>query len=245
MASVHNLIVKRGEAEILKNFSAEFPEHQVTAVSGRSGCGKTTLLSVLLNLLPADSGEIHGFQKPSAVFQEDRLLPYLTAAKNISVAAGCTETAAEKALLQVGFDPEDLKKNAVQLSGGMARRVSIVRAMLTSGDAVLLDEPFKGLDDLTREKVMQFVKENLKNRTTILVTHDPRDANDLRTVVNHRAATLKVFDPTFFQKVGRFPQKANFFACIKIRKGEQTVQWTVCSWKTLLRGVRWICIANP
>ena len=172
MASVHNLIVKRGEAEILKNFSAEFPEHQVTAVSGRSGCGKTTLLSVLLNLLPADSGEIHGFQKPSAVFQEDRLLPYLTAAKNISVAAGCTETAAEKALLQVGFDPEDLKKNAVQLSGGMARRVSIVRAMLTSGDAVLLD-------DLTREKVMQFVKENLKNRTTILVTHDPRDAKDL------------------------------------------------------------------
>ena len=104
MASVHNLIVKRGEAEILKNFSAEFPEHQVTAVSGRSGCGKTTLLSVLLNLLPVDSGEIHGFQKPSAVFQEDRLLPYLTAAKNISVAAGCTETAAEKALLQVGFD---------------------------------------------------------------------------------------------------------------------------------------------
>ena len=189
MASVHNLIVKRGEAEILKNFSAEFPEHQVTAVSGRSGCGKTTLLSVLLNLLPADSGEIHGFQKPiqrpsrlGVVFQEDRLLPYLTAAKNISVAAGCTETVAEKALLQVGFDPEDLKKNAVQLSGGMARRVSIVRAMLTSGDAVLLDEPFKGLDGLTREKVMQFVKENLKNRTTILVTHDPRDAKDLKAV---------------------------------------------------------------
>ena len=181
MASVHNLIVKRGEAEILKNFSAEFPEHQVTAVSGRSGCGKTTLLSVLLNLLPADSGEIHGFQKPSAVFQHvlSSRAPPLTAAKNISVAAGCTETAAEKALLQVGFDPEDLKKNAVQLSGGMARRVSIVRAMLTSGDAVLLDEPFKGLDDLTREKVMQFVKENLKNRTTILVTHDPRDAKDL------------------------------------------------------------------
>lgn len=95
---------------------------------------------------------------------------------------GARKPAAEKALLQVGFDPEDLKKNAVQLSGGMARRVSIVRAMLTSGDAVLLDEPFKGLDDLTREKVMQFVKENLKNRTTILVTHDPRDAKDLKAV---------------------------------------------------------------
>ena len=160
----------------------EIEEGSFTLITGATGCGKTTLLFVLLNLLPADSGEIHGFQKPSAVFQEDRLLPYLTAAKNISVAAGCTETAAEKALLQVGFDPEDLKKNAVQLSGGMARRVSIVRAMLTSGDAVLLDEPFKGLDDLTREKVMQFVKENLKNRTMILVTHDPRDAKDLAAV---------------------------------------------------------------
>lgn len=179
MASVHDLTVKRGETEIFKNFSAEFPEHEITAVFGRSGCGKTTLLSVLLNLLPADSGEINGFQKPSAVFQEDRLLPYLTAAKNISVAAGCTEKTAESALLQVGFDPEDLKKNAVQLSGGMARRVSIVRAMLTDGDAVLLDEPFKGLDDQTREKVIAFVKNERKSRTTILVTHDPRDAKEL------------------------------------------------------------------
>ena len=85
----------------------------------------------------------------------------------------------QKSALQVGFDPEDLKKNAVQLSGGMARRVSIVRAMLTSGDAVLLDEPFKGLDDQTREKVVQFVKETRQHRTLILVTHDPRDAKDL------------------------------------------------------------------
>ena len=176
---VRKLTVGYGAAWVLDQVSLQIGAGEFVGIVGCTGCGKTTLLSVLLNLLPADSGEIHGFQKPSAVFQEDRLLPYLTAAKNISVAAGCTETAAEKALLQVGFDPEDLKKNAVQLSGGMARRVSIVRAMLTSGDAVLLDEPFKGLDDLTREKVMQFVKENLKNRTTILVTHDPRDAKDL------------------------------------------------------------------
>ena len=110
MASVHNLIVKRGEAEILKNFSAEFPEHQVTAVSGRSGCGKTTLLSDLLNLLPADSGEIHGFQKPSAVFQEDRLLPYLTAAKNISVAAGARKRPQKKRFCRSGSTPRTSKR---------------------------------------------------------------------------------------------------------------------------------------
>ena len=178
MASVHNLIVKRGEAEILKNFSAEFPEHQVTAVSGRSGCGKTTLLSVLLNLLPADSGEIHGFQKPSAVFQEDRLLPYLTAAKNISVAAGCTETAAEKALLQVGFDPEDLKKNAVQLSGGMAQRAAIARSLVTKPEILLLDEPFAALDALTRIQMQQEVRrlQATSGITMVLVTHDIDEA---------------------------------------------------------------------
>lgn len=64
--------------------------------------------------------------------------------------------------------------------------------MLTSGDAVLLDEPFKGLDDQTREKVVQFVKENLKNRTTILVTHDPRDAKDLKAVKIHRDGNGKI-----------------------------------------------------
>ena len=166
---------------VLRDFSLTMESGGHLCLMGPSGCGKTTLLRLLMALERPDGGGIAGLDglRMSAVFQEDRLLPYLTAAKNISVAAGCTETAAEKALLQVGFDPEDLKKNAVQLSGGMARRVSIVRAMLTSGDAVLLDEPFKGLDDLTREKVMQFVKENLKNRTTILVTHDPRDAKDL------------------------------------------------------------------
>ena len=166
---------------VLRDFSLTMESGEHLCLMGPSGCGKTTLLRLLMALERPDGGGIAGLDglRMSAVFQEDRLLPYLTAAKNISVAAGCTETAAEKALLQVGFDPEDLKKNAVQLSGGMARRVSIVRAMLTSGDAVLLDEPFKGLDDLTREKVMQFVKENLKNRTTILVTHDPRDAKDL------------------------------------------------------------------
>jgi len=176
---IDDITVCYGTQTVLSHFSLCLPQSGVVALMGPSGVGKTTLLRVLMGLETPQSGTVERPETPAYLFQEDRLLPYLTAAKNISVAAGCTETAAEKALLQVGFDPEDLKKNAVQLSGGMARRVSIVRAMLTSGDAVLLDEPFKGLDDLTREKVMQFVKENLKNRTTILVTHDPRDAKDL------------------------------------------------------------------
>ena len=145
---------------------------KTVGIVGESGCGKTTLLSVLLNLLPVDSGEILGFQKPSAVFQEDRLLPYLTAAKNISVAAGCTETAAEKALLQVGFDPEDLKKNAVQLSGGMAQRVTIALAACSRARLLIADEPTNGLDEAGRAQFFALLDSIFPDAAKLIITHD-------------------------------------------------------------------------
>ena len=188
MAKVENLTVQYGGTAVLENFSAEFPDGGVTAVSGRSGCGKTTLLAVLLGLLRPDGGTVSGFRQPSAVFQEDRLLPFLSAEKNIAVTAGCTEAEAGEALLSVGFDAADRGKRAFELSGGMARRVAIVRAMLAPGDAVLLDEPFKkGLDERTRAQVVRFVCENRRGRTMVVVTHDPRDAEAL-----HAAHTVQM-----------------------------------------------------
>lgn len=187
MAKVENLTVQYGGTAVLENFSAEFPDGGVTAVSGRSGCGKTTLLAVLLGLLRPDGGMVSGFRQPSAVFQEDRLLPFLSAEKNIAVTAGCTEAEAGEALLSVGFDAADRGKRAFELSGGMARRVAIVRAMLAPGDAVLLDEPFKGLDERTRAQVVRFVCENRRGRTMVVVTHDPRDAEAL-----HAAHTVQM-----------------------------------------------------
>ena len=187
MAKVENLTVQYGGTAVLENFSAEFPDGGVTAVSGRSGCGKTTLLAVLLGLLRPDGGTVSGFRQPSAVFQEDRLLPFLSAEKNVAVTAGCTEAEAGEALLSVGFDAADRGKRAFELSGGMARRVAIVRAMLAPGDAVLLDEPFKGLDERTRAQVVRFVCENRRGRTMVVVTHDPRDAEAL-----HAAHTVQM-----------------------------------------------------
>ena len=187
MAKVENLTVQYGGTAVLENFSAEFPDGGVTAVSGRSGCGKTTLLAVLLGLLRPDGGTVSGFRQPSAVFQGDRLLPFLSAEKNIAVTAGCTEAEAGEALLSVGFDAADRGKRAFELSGGMARRVAIVRAMLAPGDAVLLDEPFKGLDERTRAQVVRFVCENRRGRTMVVVTHDPRDAEAL-----HAAHTVQM-----------------------------------------------------
>ena len=76
--------------------------------------------------------------------------------------------------------PKDaLPRPVRELSGGQRRRVELARAFAAPGELVLLDEPFKGLDDKTREKVVRFVKETRQHRTMILVTHDPRDAKDL------------------------------------------------------------------
>lgn len=179
MAEVKNLTVRYGKNAVLKDFSAEFPSGKVTAISGRSGCGKTTLLSVVAGLLRPSHGVCSGFGTCSVLFQEDRLLPFLTAAKNLTVTTGCTESEANAALQQVGFHAEDNGKIASALSGGMARRVAIVRAILAESDTLILDEPFKGLDDKTRTEVLAFVNTNRRGRTTLVVTHDPRDAEDL------------------------------------------------------------------
>lgn len=180
MSEVKNLTVRYGKNTVLKNFSAEFPNGKVTAISGRSGCGKTTLLSAMAGLLRPSHGILDGFGTCSVLFQEDRLLPFLTAAKNLTVTTGCTEAEANAALQQVGFHAEDNGKIASELSGGMARRVAIVRAILAKSDTLILDEPFKGLDDTTRADVLRFVNANRHGRTTIVVTHDPRDAEDLQ-----------------------------------------------------------------
>lgn len=179
MAEVKGITVKYGKSVILSDFSADFKDGAVTLISGRSGCGKTTLISVILGLVRPLSGCVSGFGACSALFQEDRLLPFLTAVRNITEATGCNEQAAREALHRVGFADEDLDKRASTLSGGMARRTAIVRAMLAQGDTVIFDEPFKGLDDITRATVLEFVKDTLNGRTMIVVTHDPRDIEEL------------------------------------------------------------------
>jgi len=116
MAEIKNLTVRYGKNAVLKDFSAEFPEGSVTAISGRSGCGKTTLLSAVSGLLRPAHGTLSGFGTCSVLFQEDRLLPFLTAVKNLTVTTGCTETEAKNALMQVGFDMEDIEKTASDLN---------------------------------------------------------------------------------------------------------------------------------
>lgn len=145
---------------------------------GPSGCGKTTLLSLLMGLMKPDSGSIRTKDgvRISAVFQEDRLLRQMTAAANIALINPAACSKAEPLLVELGIDPESLPQPVSAYSGGMKRRVALARALLADFDLLFLDEPYKGLDEETRARVMQIVARYTQGKTVVLVTHDPEEA---------------------------------------------------------------------
>lgn len=165
-----------GEKQVLRDFSARFPQGETTVIMGPSGCGKTTLLSILMGFLAPDSGEITGLPEIiSAVFQEDRLCEDFSALSNVSMVLGKKSPEPERILGLLGLG-EELKTPVRALSGGMKRRVAIARALCHGGSLLILDEPFKGLDGETRKTVMEVVRRETQGRTVIAVTHDPEEA---------------------------------------------------------------------
>lgn len=135
-----------GSTPVLQRFTWTVERPMV--LMGRSGCGKTTLLRILLGLESADSGTVTGVETPAAVFQEDRLCPQLTAAANLTLTGhGLTPQDAERELRTLGFTDAELALPAARLSGGQKRRAALLRALLCrDAKTLLLDEPFTGMD---------------------------------------------------------------------------------------------------
>lgn len=154
---------------VLKNISIEIPDCGIFGIFGPSGSGKTTLLRILCGLEKPDSGEILNPVKFSVVFQEDRLMPAMTALENVS--AVCDKGKARLWLEKVGLGGS-LDKRPNELSGGMNRRVAIARAFAFDADALILDEPFKGLETELKEEISNLICEYAQKRPVILVTHD-------------------------------------------------------------------------
>lgn len=169
-----------GDKKVLDGFNALIKENKLTCIMGPSGCGKTTLLQILMGLEPQDQGTISGMpEKKSAVFQEDRLCESFNAVSNVRMVCGkgMKDSVIAAHLQSIGI--MDLTQPVREFSGGMKRRVAIVRAILAKSDILFLDEPFKGLDDDTKNLVMAYVSENARNRTVILVTHSLDEARAL------------------------------------------------------------------
>ena len=157
----------------------------VTCVMAPSGAGKTTLLRILLGLERPDSGTVFPTGVHwSAVFQEDRLLEHLDDMENLRFVLGSAldEPAANVLLTELGLG-DTAGKPVREFSGGMKRRLALVRALLAPSDALALDEPFTGLDGENRTRCQACVRRAAEHKPVLLVTHDPADAKSLEAAI--------------------------------------------------------------
>lgn len=171
--------------EVLKNITMEISENEITVIVGKSGCGKTTFLRILAGLEEITEGKIRYISKDKneknakigMVFQEPRLMPWLDVEKNIKIHEKDEKIDADKILSLVSLqNVKNLYPN--ELSGGMASRVAIARAIAYNPDILLMDEPFAALDYFTRAQLQnEIIKIHKKIGTGIIfVTHNIDEA---------------------------------------------------------------------
>ncbi len=180
LISVKNLCKSFGEKVVLDSYSAQFPLNGMSSIMAPSGRGKTTLFRIMLGLESADSGIIEGIEgkKIVSVFQEDRLCENLSAVANIAITSQKPREDIISALKEVGLDGS-IDYPVSTLSGGMKRRVAILRALFSDAEIILMDEPFKGLDDITKKLTIALIKKLTEHKTVIFVTHLEDEANEL------------------------------------------------------------------
>ncbi|AWK51190.1 ABC transporter [Clostridium beijerinckii] len=183
--SIRNLNKSYENEVIFKNFNLDFCDEKVNCIIGKSGCGKSTLLNIIAGLTQIQNGEISGISLSdiSYVFQEDRLIEWLTVRENLELAL---KKYFDNSILQVKIDDVlklvgiyDIKnKYPSALSGGMKQRVNIARAFGKPSKLILMDEPFKSLDYKLKYTIIDEFKNllNKEKRMVILVTHDLDEA---------------------------------------------------------------------
>jgi NitT/TauT family transport system ATP-binding protein len=198
----------RTSQTILRDISIEVPDGEITALVGRSGVGKTTLLNLIAGFLRPDSGDVRFDGEPVTgpgggkvmIFQGDALFPWFTVRGNIEFAV---QNGSPKDKHLPGIDSllarVRLESHADrfpgELSGGMQKRVEVLRAFAALPRLLLADEPFRGNDDLTRWDLVDMLLEHwLCHRPTVLIaTHDIEEAIFLANrviVLNGAPATI-------------------------------------------------------
>ena len=177
----------------LRETTFEVNKKEIVSIIGKSGCGKSTLLKLISGLEKTSNGtiELNGKiidrpdEKIAMVFQEPRLMPWLNVYDNIKISLLNKKKDDQEQIIMAMLDNLNLKEYfnmwPKELSGGMAQRVSIARALVKKPEVLLLDEPFSALDSFTKKKLHEFVKLLWKkfNLTIVLVTHDIEEAISL------------------------------------------------------------------
>jgi sulfonate transport system ATP-binding protein len=195
---------REGALPVLHDVSLPIPAGSFVAILGPSGCGKSTLLRIIAGLDRPSSGEVwlgeravtQADPRCAVVFQEPRLFPWLTVEQNVAFGARrlANPPAPDTLLGLVGLG-EFRRAHPHQLSGGMAQRAALARALIGGPEVLLLDEPFAALDALTRMQMQDLVADVYQRLqpTVVLVTHDVDEAlilADRIVIMGKRPATI-------------------------------------------------------
>ena len=161
---------------VLTDFSVDVSSDSSYLITGESGAGKTTFLRILLGLEKPDQGRVrllgdYKYSRVNAgvVFQEDRLCENFSAVQNVAmVSKKLSERIAREELEKI-LPADQLDKPVRELSGGMRRRVCIIRACVVPSDVIVMDEPFAGLDEENRQKCIQYIR-GIQGSTPLVLT---------------------------------------------------------------------------
>ncbi len=181
---LENASLSFGGKCIFQNISLDLPKNQFSCLLGKTGIGKSSLLRCLADILPEQAsfqGKIKAQKQGFAwMAQDDLLLPWAKTIKNIVIGAKLRKEQpdykrAKELLMRLGLsDKQDALPH--ELSGGERQRVALARTLYEARPIVLMDEPFSRLDALTRRELQLITKNLLREKTVLLVTHDPQEA---------------------------------------------------------------------
>lgn len=200
MTQLIDIVHYFGQKMVINKLSLDLSAAQITALVGPSGCGKSTLLRIIAGLIPFTTGKVLLKQHEVAlVFQQPRLLPWLTVAENLRLALPALAPDKDyqiKEILKMVRLADTFAAMPDELSGGMAQRIGICRALLRQTKWLLLDEPFAALDAINRADLQQMLLElsQAQDLNCVFVTHDLDEAflisDQLAVMVDGRITAL-------------------------------------------------------
>ena len=176
MIRFENVTLAYADRPVLSGLTFRAAPGEHIALTGPSGCGKTSLLRLAAGLIrPTGGSVVCRADRRAYAFQEHRLLPWLTAAENVNAVLDGSASSMPRAMRwldAVGLAGA-ADKLPRELSGGMAQRVNLARALAYGGDLILLDEPIKELDAALRTDILELLKKHTAGRTLLVTTHNP------------------------------------------------------------------------